>query len=99
MKIDLCAQWGHGYVEYVQTTQLHTAQHFWCANRLLFIYVTNCNPDSTTYTKGLIHIRQTQLYGSLKNLTVARMKSSSAGARENNTQLYIFFFYNIARMP
>jgi hypothetical protein len=94
LKIGFCAQWEHvRYAEYVHTTQLHRAQHIWCANRLLFVYVANCNPDSTTYTKGRIHIRQTQLYRTLNNLTVARIKPSSAGARKNNTQLYSFIQY------
>ena len=91
IKIGLCAQWGYvRYAEYVHTTQLHTA-HFWCANRLLFVYVANRNPDSTTYTKGPTHIRQTQLHSTLKNLTVARMKPSSAGARKKQYTIVYFF--------
>ena len=91
----ICAQWGHvRYAEYVHTTQLHTAQHFWCANRLLFVYVTNCNPDSSTYTKGRIHIRHTQLYSTLKDLTVARTKPSSAGARKKKyTIVHLKWFW------
>ena len=95
MQTNLCAQWGHvRYAEHVHTTQLHTAQHFWCANRLSFVYVANCNP----HTKGPTHSRQTQLYSTLENLTVARTKPSSAGARKkNNTQLYIFLLYSTER--
>jgi hypothetical protein len=62
IKIGLCAQWGHvRYAEYLHTTQLHIAQHFWCANRLLFFYVANCNPDTTTYMKRPIKGKAIQL--------------------------------------
>jgi hypothetical protein len=88
----LCIVGTYCYAEYVHKTQLHTAQHFWCANRLLFVYVANYNPDSTTYT-----------YPS--NTTVQYIRKPScisyeaivSRCKKKNTQLYIFCLYNSER--
>ena len=100
MKIRFSEQWGYvRYADYVHTTQLHTAQQFRCANRCLFVYVANCNTYSTTYTKEPIHIRHTQLYSALKNLTVATSFGSyqATVSRCKIIQCTIFSLYNIER--